>query len=305
MPWPEVAIIILNWNNAPDTIECLKSVGRLDYPNYCVLVVDNGSRDTSVALITTHFPQVEILRNSQNLGYAGGNNVGIRRALHMGAEWVLILNNDAIVARDCLIELVQATRCFPRGGALGPVVYQADSLDEIQAAGGHFSSGLKYSWHGGGETSTGLFGRVHEVDLLPGCALLLSRRALEQVGLFDERFFMYREDIDLCLRLSTAGYGLYLVPSAHVWHRRPSLGKQIPPHVVYYMTRNSLLLVNKLGQPAEMLRFLWQDITAYILWKLSPRWQGMQPQAAARLDGVKDYLLGRLGRSDKWSPTKG
>lgn len=301
-PAAAAAVIILNWNNCHATLACLESVSALNYRTTNVILVDNGSTDDSLSRISRRFPSVQIVETGENLGYAGGNNVGLRRAIEAGAEWILVLNNDVTLAPDCLSQLVAAAEARPMGGAFGPLIYQADTQQEIQAAGGFFTDGLRYTWRGMGETETGQFDRLCPVDLLPGSALLLSRDVLKTVGLFDERFFLYREDVDLCIRISDAGYGLYLVPSARVWHERPGLGTHVRPHVVYYMARNSLLLAQKHHMPLESLRFLWQDLTAWTLWKLSPRWRGMARQAAARADGVRDFFLGRFGRSAKWAP---
>lgn len=300
-----IYIIVLNWNNASDTVSCLESLERSDKVPYKPVVVDNGSGDESAQIIRARYPNVDMIENTHNLGYAAGNNVGIRYALQAGAEWILLLNNDVIVAADFLTELVYAAQDLSEVGALGPLVYHSDSQDEIQAAGGFFLNGFEYRWQRTGELDTGQFdGKLYSVDLLPGCALLLSREVLEKVGLLDERFFMYREDIDLCLRVAAADYGLYLVPAAHVWHRRPGVQKSVPPYIVYYMARNSLLLARKHRRPLQALRFLWQDLTAWTLWKVSPRWKGMEQQAAARADGVKDFFLGRFGRSDRWTPKR-
>lgn len=296
-----VAIVILNWNNAPDTLKCLRSVTQLDYPEHLTLVVDNGSTNDSVQVISEHFPHLVLCKIGQNLGYTGGNNAGIRQAIVAGAEWVFVLNNDVTLAPNALTELMLAAECLPNVGAVGPLVLNADCPQEIQAAGGYFLSGLRYEWRDRGRTDIAGIDGARPADVLPGCALLLSAQALQQTGLFDERFFMYREDIDLCLRLSTQGYGMYMVPKAHLWHRRPGTGAVVAPHVVYYMARNSLLLARK-HRPAESIRFLAQDFTACLLWGVRRRWSGMRRHALARADGVKDYFLGRFGRSAKWSP---
>ncbi len=149
---PLVHISILNWNNAPDTLACLDSVFALDYPNFRVLVVDNGSTDDSVEAIRGRYPALEILQTGANLGYAGGNNAGIRQILAAGAEYVCLLNNDTMVAPDFLSALVGAMD-DPEVGIAGPLVYYADPPDVI------FSAGCEIDWRGGAVGHRGM-GRI-------------------------------------------------------------------------------------------------------------------------------------------------
>lgn len=297
MPRPEVAIIILNWNNAPDTIECLESVGRLDYPNYRVLVVDNGSTDGSVDRIRQAHPSTPILETGENLGYAGGNNVGIRHAVEANAEYVLLLNNDVRVAADTVSHLVCAAERFPDAVFLGPKVYHLDKPNQVQSAGAR----LDYLWRsrqrGLDEPDTGQFDVLEEVDYVIGAAVLARTKALQQIGLLDPDFFLYREDVDWCLRARHLGCRVLYVPEAKVWHRSHHVREHELPRITYYVTRNSLMLIAKHGggavrSAAVVLRHLLTALT----WTVRPKWRRKRIERDALLKGLADFFRGMVGQ---------
>jgi len=133
---PLVIVVVVNWNGLADTLECLGSLARLDYPNYDTVVVDNGSTDGSVPAIRERFELVMVVENSENLGYAGGNNIGLEHAMRRGADYALLLNNDTLVAPDCLCRLVAAAQADPEVGMAGPIIYYRDLPDVIWSPGG-------------------------------------------------------------------------------------------------------------------------------------------------------------------------
>lgn len=217
---PLVYVIILNWNGEEDTLQCLRSLQEMDYPRYHALVVDNASEDGSPEAIRAAFPAVELLVNPRNLGFAAGNNEGIRHALQRGADYVFLLNNDTLVERTVLAELVRACQADPQVGLASPKVCYLDRPRVI------YYAGARRGWLpllprliGTGEEDHGQYPQVQEVDYVWGQAMFIRRGALERVGLLDPRFFMYYEDIDYCLRAKQAGYKIVCVPAAAVWHK--------------------------------------------------------------------------------------
>ena len=293
----KVAIVVLNWNNAPDTIACLESVSKLRYPNYSVLVVDNGSTDDSVAQIRGQFPKIEVLEAGVNLGYAEGNNIGIRHALRTGAKYLFVLNNDVRVAPDALDHLVSAAEGFPDAAFLGPKIYHLDNPGQIQSAGAE----LDYLWRsrqrGLDTPDTGQFDLLEEVDYVIGAAVLVRADLLEQVGLLDPDFFLYREDVDWCLRARRLGYRVLYVPEAKVWHRSHHVRENELPRITYYMTRNSLMLLAKhrggvLRFTAVVLRHLLTAAT----WTVKPKWRHKRVERDALLKGLVDFFRRKVGQ---------
>lgn len=242
---PLVYAVTLNWNRPHDTIECLESLSQQSYPHLKLLVVDNGSTDDSVQLIRGAFPGVEVVENGRNLGFAAGMNAGIRAALARGADYVLGINNDTLLAADMLERLM--TQCSVGVGLLAPIIYYADAPDIIWSVGGHFNQWTLEApekWRG--QHDPGNLPACLEIDFVPGCAMLWPRTVLETVGLFDETFFMYYEDIDLCQRIRRAGFHIQTVPSAKLWHKVSlSSGGTDSPNERYWMARSSLVYFRK------------------------------------------------------------
>src|SRR6266446_1270900 len=182
--FPRVYVLVLNWNNWRDTNECLASLHGLDYDNWKVIVLDNGSTDGSVDRIRERFPEVEVMELSENLGFAKGNNAGIRAALERGADYVWLLNNDTTVDRNALRALVEKAEEGPKIGAVGSAIYFMSEPERLQAWGG----GYVDFWLGRGHR----FLRPvadERIQFLTGASLLLRRSALESLGLLDEGFF--------------------------------------------------------------------------------------------------------------------
>lgn len=297
---PDVAIIVLNWNKAADTIECLQSLEQLGYTAYRVIVVDNGSTDGSVTTITAAYPDVTILEAEKNLGYAGGNNLGIEYALEDGCDYVWLLNDDVTVAPDSLSALMSAALAEPLAGFLGPKVYMREDLQRILSAGVLLCDGWRPRHRGIGELDEGQFDTVVEVDCLSGCALLASRRIIETAGLLDKDFFAYHEEIDWCYRGQQAGFKALFVPQARVWHPDTRSRDVDSPLVTYYMSRNYLLFLAKyhLGT-GTILRSLATYLLRVVNWSLRPKWQHKRYQRDALLRAVLDFGRGRFGRA-RW-----
>lgn len=276
---PKVFIIVLNFNGREDTLECLESLAKLRVKDYELktVVVDNGSTDGSVEAIRK-FKEASLIENKNNLGFAEGNNVGIRFALDEGANFILVLNNDTVVDKNLVVELLKAARVHKKAGILGPKIYFASGFEYHQSrykekdlgkviwcAGGKIDwANLLFSHRGVDEVDAGQYDEAEETDFVSGCAMLVRREVFERVGLFEKKYFAYLEDTDLCLRAKKEGFQLLYVPTAFLWHKvaRTSGGIGSPIHD-YYLTRNRLLfgwryasLRTKLALFRESLRLL-------------------------------------------------
>jgi len=240
---PVVWIVVLNWNRPQDTIECVSSLRQLEYPNFRVLVVDNGSTDESVEEFQK-LPDINLLVNEQNLGFAAGNNRGIEYALEHGADYTLLLNNDTIVSPSLLSVMVEVAEADENIGIVGPFIYYAEEPSKVWFAGMRFRFGL-YVVRRGLHLDPPL-APVEEVDFTSGCGMLVRRQTWEHVGLFDPRFFMYYEDLDLCIRASQAGYRIVTATDARMWHAlSASTGGADSPLKQYYQVKSTFIFCEK------------------------------------------------------------
>ena len=215
-----VTIVVLNWKRPHETLACLDSLQRATLDGAAVLVVDNGSHDGSVATIRAAQPSTPIVELDENRGYAGGNNAGIRAAMEAGAAAVLLLNNDTEVAPDFLSPLLDVLNANPRAAAAASAMMRADAPQLLEAAylEVYFGHGLVHRRGVNALPSEG-FDTVRAVDVSIGCSLLLRVAALRDVGLLDEAFFAYHEEVDWCHRARQRGHLVYFHPYSRVWHQ--------------------------------------------------------------------------------------
>ena len=282
-----VVAVVLSWNGREDTLAALESLRGIE-----TVVVDNGSTDRSADAVAERFPEVELVRAGVNLGFAAGNNVGIRRALDRGADWVLLLNNDATVEPGLVDALAAAAEARPDAGVLACKVLFADS-DRLWYAGAGFDALLGRSRHEGfGEPDA--LGELEDTVRATGAGMAVSREAIEAAGLFDEELFLYAEDLDWCLRIREAGFAVVYVPAARVRHRvSAAAGGAGSPTTSYYETRNMLAVV-------ERYRPLPRGLTgARRALVVGPRvlLAARRPASAwAAVRGWRDHRRGRMGR---------
>jgi GT2 family glycosyltransferase len=244
---PRVDVITLTWNQKHDTLECLASLSQLTYPNYRIIVVDNGSVDGTADAVRAQFLTVTLIVNERNLGFQGGFNVGMRHALESGADYIFVMNNDTIVQADILDELM-AYAGAPGAGMLGPKIYYFDDPERIWSVGGDCHPVTFEMTHkGDNQVDRGQWSEVIERDFLVGCAMLMPRALPERIGLFDTGYHpIYYEDVDLCMRARRAGFRLLLVPGAKMWHRvSASGGGAGSPRERYLMARHSVRYFRK------------------------------------------------------------
>jgi GT2 family glycosyltransferase len=215
----DVTTIVVNWNLKEETNRCLESLEKSTLPTRVVLV-DNGSLDGSVSYLERRFPEIDIIRLGANIGFGRACNMAIQRILTRDqCRYIFLLNNDAVVHPQALTRLMEAAQANPSAGIFGPKIYSRQDPNQIWYAGARRRRGvLAAADTGRGQIDKGQFETLHQVDYVFGAAMLIQREVFERIGLFDERFFIYLEDLDFCLRAQQAGYSPLFVPQAHVWH---------------------------------------------------------------------------------------
>ena len=296
-PSPFIIALILNTNRRADTIECLRSLQGNHYPELLTIVLDNASVDGSKEAIAAEFPSVLVESLQVNKGYTGNNNTGIQIALEKKADWILVLNEDTILSADCLEEMVRVGMSSEDVGVVGPLVYHFDEPDVIQSAGAAMDQFWISRHIGMNEKDEGQYSQVREVDWISGCALLIRAEALRQVDWFDERFFYYNEETDLCYRLHKQGWKLLIAPKAKLWHKGVQRNYSPSASISYYYLRNQLLFLKKNHAPLSVRLYNWGYFLRTVLsWSVKPKWKHMKLHRDAMLDGMRDYLLGHWGK---------
>jgi GT2 family glycosyltransferase len=293
---PCIFSVILNSNRREDTLQCLASLASGTYRHHKVMVLDNSSTDGSVDAIHVAFPNVQVVELPTNLGYAGNNNVGIQAAMNQGADWILVLNEDTIVDADCLTRLVEIGESDARIGIVGPMVYHHGEPTVIQSAGGTITGRWEALHLAQNETDRGQFDGPHAVDWISGCAILVRRAVIEQVGMLDSRYFYYWEETEWCLRAARAGWRIVHVPAAKIWHKGVQRDYRPKPTVTYYATRNRLLTLAKHKAPLGVWVAAWiQILRTMTSWTVRSKWRTMHEHRHAMGRGVVDFLLQRWG----------
>ena len=287
-----VWIIVLNWNGHRDTIECVESCRRLQHASYRIVVVDNGSIDGSEGVLRGRWTDVDFLQTGANLGYSGGNNAGIRHALAHGAAYIWLLNNDARVAPDALTYMVDVLDRQPAVGIVGAKVYYLDRPEVILSAGGavDLERGGAVRHIGGERNDDGAYDAPAAVDWVAGCSMMVRREVFASIGPFDDNYFLYFEDVDLCLRARAAGWTVTYEPRARIWHREGAKHQGLfSSTFIYYFLRNRLYFMKRFA-PGRMWRCHWRqfELIVFLLLKAAAR----RPAALGEIIAlaVRSYL---------------
>jgi hypothetical protein len=318
---PFIWIVVLSWNGRADTLACLESLQRLRYAERRVVVVDNGSADGSVDALRSAASRlpIEIIEAGRNLGYAGGNNVGIRYALDRGADFILILNNDTTVDPLLLDELVGAAERHPEAGCFGPWIFYMDEPDRLWFTRSAWDSAVSaFTAPEKGRLGSDLPAETTNTEYVCGAALFFRAGIARDIGLLDERFFLVYEDSDWCFRARRAGHECLVVPTARVWHKiGTSFSSEASPLRAYFSTRNKLLWAERNVSRREWwgilrasLRRLYPGLVVDrraagsihkgLLWAINGfarEWSRKlhDPQEVAHRRGVLDYIFRRFG----------
>ena len=309
---PLVAVVVLNWNGNDDTMTCVESLAGLDYPRLEIIVVDNGSRVSPRVEIERRWPDVHVIENPRNLGYAGGNNAGIRHALDRGADFVWVLNNDAVVEPDTLAPLVECALEHPRAAAVGGRVFREDG---------------KTLWMTWGEVTwlqslIRLVGRdrldeeryrtTRQVAWIPGCSILLRSETLREIGGFDEEFFAYHEDVEWATRARRAGWEIWYAGTSRLIHRgQGSSGGERASYLgfrSYLSARNTILYARRHGRLRQRVLLASAIVVTlpfqYVRRLLVGEQRGVRMKVRGWLDGLagRPIPLAELGLEDRSAP---
>lgn len=296
----KVSVVILNFNGEKFISSCLDSVKKINKKDLDVevIVVDNGSVDRSLEEVKKSYKDFVILENKINLGYADGNNVGVKYALENKADYVLVLNNDTIVDKDLVVELLKTAEQDPEIGIVGPKIYFAPGFEFHKDRYTKDEKG-KVIWYAGGlvdwanvlashkgvdEVDHGQHDTTEETDFVCGCAMMVKRGVFEKIGLFDSKYFLYFEDNDICQRAKRAGYKIVYEPKAYLYHLNAGASASGSNLQEYYITRNRLLYGLKYAPLRSKLALFRESLRLLLFGQL---WKKR---------GVADFYLGRLGR---------
>ena len=269
----KISIVVLNFNGLKETLECLDSLRRLENNKNTIeiIVVDNASQDGSVEALS-NLKDIDLITSPKNLGYSGGNNLGIKRAQDRKADWILVINNDTIVDKNLVTNLVKSAS---KGDILVPKIYFAPGYEFHKSR--YKKSDLgKVIWYAGGridweniigihigvdEVDSGQFSKKLEIDLATGACMFINKKVFEKVGTFDEKYFLYLEDADFCVRAKKAGFRIIFEPSGIIWHKNAATtggsGSNLQD---YFITRNRLLFAFKYAKIRTKFAVLRQVI---------------------------------------------
>jgi len=297
---PKVLVIILSWNRKGDTVETIRSLLESVVKGFSleILVVDNASTDGTVEEVRKLFPKAKIIVNQKNLGFAEGNNVGIKYGLAKGFNYIALLNDDTIVDKNLIKNIFEEHQKYGKAGAISPKIYFAKGFEFHKNKYKELERG-KVIWYAGGrmdwknvygsnrgvdEVDKGQFDETVETDFATGCFVMYKRKALEQVGLYDKRFYLYLEDADHAQRMKVVGWKVLYSGKGHLWHKvsqSSGIGSELND---YYLTRNRMVFGLKYAPLRTKLALIRESLKLLISGR---KWQKI---------GIRDYYLGKFGK---------
>jgi len=298
-----VSIVVLNWNGGKDTIECLQSLEKLSTKGFTlsILLVDNGSSIKSIRAIKEYISgckkKIKLIENGKNLGFTGGNNIGMKHAIKDGADYIMLLNNDTLVDKDLIKGLIDTFKLFEHVGMVSPKIYFAKGYEfkkqytknelgkVIWYAGGNMDwENIYGSNNGVDEVDKGQFDKVAETDFATGACSFINVKALKETGYFDEKYFMYLEDADLSQRMKKKGWKVLYSPKGFLWHRvaqSSGIGSNLND---YFITRNRLLFGLRYAKLRTKIALIKESVKFLLKGR---KWQKI---------GVRDFYLKRFGK---------
>ena len=283
-----ILIIVINWRQPHVTIECIQSLQRMDYPEKDILIIDNGSGDKSLDIFQSQIPHIPILELPDNLGFAKGANAGLHYAQQNNYLFALLINNDAFPKADMLTKLHNALE--PDIALLSPKIFYEDEPKRIWFAGGQrHPTLLELRNRGQGELDSPNWQTPRDVDYLLGTCLLINIALVSQLNFFDERYFMYYEDLDLSLRCRQANYRLRLVSDAHLYHRvATSSGGIDSPSRSYTIAKSSFIFFQTHHKKGNSLAIFIFRALSTIRQIGRWLWRGKIKSAASHMRGLRD-----------------
>jgi GT2 family glycosyltransferase len=312
-------VVILNWNGKNDTLACLTSLQNIESPAFDTIIVDNGSTDDSVVEIAKRFPQVSLIETGKNLGYAGGNNIGIEHALKHGADLVLLLNNDTIVDKHFIQALLTSSQNHPNVAIFGAYPIQMANPEKIDHLGGRWNTATATFDLVGLGALRG-FKTEQPLDYVCGCSILIRKQVFEKIGLLEPTFFLFWEEADFCMRAKKAGFEIEVCYEAIVLHKVSASFVGGTPHKTYFWWRGRLLWMDRNCSKEEKERLYQTVLLPEIrhIFKLRllktvqlflnklfqrknlPQKKGKLLQYRAALEGYRDFCKASFGSGPSW-----
>lgn len=305
----KAAIIIVHYKNEKDTLECLNSIfiNHSSNKKIQVIVVINppyvsesvGKNDSFKTILRKKYPQVIVIENNTNTGFAQANNIGIQKALDLECEYILLLNNDTIVSLELLDKLIKYAKSDSKVGVMSPKIYFAKGFEYhkdrykdkekgkvIWYAGGKIDWANVYASHKGvDEVDVGQYGETCETDFATGCCMLITRKTIDKIGLFDSKYFLYYEDVDYSVRVKNNNMKVIYFPKVVLWHKNASSsGKPGSKMHIYYQNRNRLYFGFKYATSKTKKSLFWDSLRLLI-------------KGGVYTKSTMDYHLGRLGKA--------
>jgi len=296
----KVGLVILHFSKPELTEACLESVKQLETKDFKIeVIVVNNNPLEKIDFLKKKFPEFIFLKTSENLGYAAGNNFGIKRVLKDGVASVFLLNNDTFLDEKLVRELLKTAQKDPKIGILAPKIYFAPGYEFHQGRYQEKDKG-KVIWYAGGlidwqnviashrgvdEVDHGQYNQIIPVDFASGCGMLIKKEVFEKVGFLDEKYFLYLEDVDFCQRAKKAGFKIFYTPTAKLWHLNASSSEVGGPLHDYYLTRNRLLFGFKYASLRTKFALIRESLK--ILFKGS-HWQKL---------GIRNFYLKKFGQA--------
>jgi hypothetical protein len=289
---PLVVAIIANWNFRKDLLECLESLYKTDYPNMHVIVVDNNSTDDSIVWVQKQFPQTQLIKRNENGGYAAALNDGIRAGAVLNPDFFLVLNNDTLVPSETIGKLVDTMLSDTQIAISAPKVIYHDHPERIFSLGDRIYSWLPLPVRIGRKAyDRPAYSKTMEFDYLFGCALLIRKQSLKQVGLFDTSFFMYYEDADLCRRMRDKGWKNVRVGSTVIRHKASLSSRLVPDEMVYLRARNRFWFYRRYHHGPHpsltYLALLLGSIRTVFIYLITGKTSQISPYVKGTRDGIK------------------
>lgn len=291
----KVGIILVNYNGAKYNKECIDSIKNSTYKNYEIIVVDNASKDNSVELLKRDFNDLTIIESKENLGFSGGNNLGIAYALKNNCEFILLLNNDTKIENNMLENMINVS-IKNNKAVISPKIYYYDNKDIIWSAGARmfWKRGIP-AQNGINEIDSGKYNMLDEVDIATGCCLLIHKDIVNKVGLLSLDYFLYYEDTDYIMRVREKGFKVLYDPTSVMYHKvSASTGGEESENYIYYNTRNRLIFNNKFNKKNKVYYlsyFVLTRIVKMFKWLIKGKFNLIN----ATICGIKDYIQGNIG----------
>ncbi|MHA7130734.1 glycosyltransferase family 2 protein [Algoriphagus namhaensis] len=265
---PRTAIVLVNWNGFDHSLKCLESLSKVNYESFKIFLVDNGSEEKEGKKLEELFPKIHLIENAKNLGFTGGNNIGINLALKEGFEQILLLNNDTEVEPNFLAELSRFSREHPECGAVQPIIHSMENRSKVWSAGGKWN----FLFSRAITLNNSKNSYPEKIDWITGCAILVRADVIKKVGLLDDAFFAYFEDVDWSLRMKKAGYSLGFCSHSIVYHEAGASSKDnskegtLSSRVFYLHSRNQFFLIRKHSSWLTFLPSIGYHGFRFLLW---------------------------------------